>query len=308
MEIITYDKLKKRDDIFMLWLKSFSWACTPDWLSNFAKYDIRIGDNPIAMCGVIRGKIVGIVGVMTIPTRTKWGEIEEIGGIYAIATRPSYNRQGIGRQLLEAGERYFKDKGMKFSFLTTERSIVAYNWYRGVGYRDVIKVANYPFMYKVFARPNPKPEKSSVKAYRLDFKKAQEIYDWHAKYYCGFSVRSVKQLKSHEIVGVYSKKLSAMLDNGYALLQNNCDSILIKEIVAKSLKTYHALIKLAEKRAKHAVAAIHPFDPKAQKALTAAGYQTDKGNYSTLMCKSLGKSRFADYYDSGFMISRVDWF
>ncbi|MCP4580407.1 MAG: GNAT family N-acetyltransferase [candidate division Zixibacteria bacterium] len=308
MKIITYDKLKKRDDIFMLWLKSFGWAGAPAWLSNFARYDTRIGESPVGMCGIINDKIVGIVGIMTIPTRTKLGKTEEIGGIYGIATRPSYNRRGVGRQLLEASERYFKDRGMKFSFLTTERPIVAYKWYLKAGYSDVTTVDNYPFMYKVFSRPNPKPEKSTSREYRFDLKKAREIFDWYAKSHCGFTIRSAKLFKSHDMAGSFTKKISVMVDNGYALLQNNCDSILIKEIVAKTQKTYRALIRLAEKRAKYAVAAIHPFDPKARKALAAAGYQNDKGNYGTLMCKPLGKSRFSDYYDKNFMISKVDWF
>jgi len=309
MDIIPYSDLKIKDDFFILMLKSFGWPGSAGWLANFKKYETRIGNVPVGMCGLIDGKLVGFVGIMTIPTRTRHGEIENVGGIYAVVVRPSYMRQGIGRKLLDASENYMRQQGMKLSFLTTSRSIVAFQWYCDVGYEVVETVDDYPYMYKILASPpSVIKKKRNVKKNKLDVKKVQDLFDWYNSKHCGFVIRNLKELKSREMTDVFSSKLSIMVDGGYALLKSGCEAIQYKEILARNQKTYRELIKLAEAKAKYASAAIYPFDPKAQKAFLKARYRTDYGNYSVLMYKQLAGTKFTDLYDDSFMISELDWF
>lgn len=309
MKIITYRDLKFKDDILMLWLKSFGWPGTPEWLTNFKKYETRIGDGPVGMCGLIKGKLVGFVGIMSIPTRTKHGEIEHVGGIYGVAVRPSYMRRGIGRKLLEASEEYLHQQGAKLIFLTTSRSIVAYKWYCEVGYKVVDIVDKYPYMYKIFNPPQAiKKENKSQKKHKFDINKIQKLWEWYTNKHCGFTIRSLKDLKSRGMEDVFSKKLSIITDGGYALLRSSCGTILYREIIARNQKVYRELIKLSEAKAKYAAAAVHPFDPKAQKVFEKSRYQVDLGGYDVLMCKQLTGKTFANFYDDSFMISRLDWF
>jgi len=309
MDIVTYRELESKDDVFILWLKSFGWPGAPAWITNFKKYETRIGNGPVGMCGLIKGKVAGFVGIMDIPTRTRHGEIEHVGGIYAVAVKPSYARRGIGRKLLEASENYLRKHGKRLSFLTTMRSIVAYKWYYNVGYRVVDIADNYPQMYKIFDPPqNPKKVSVARKKHKLDLKQVQSLWDWYGGRHCGFSIRSSKDLKSREKNGDFSKKLSISVDGGYALLKSRCETIECLETIARSQKAYLELIKLAEAKAKYASVAILPFDPKAHKAFEKANYKFDYGEFNVLMCKQLDSTKFNDLYDGSFMISRLDWF
>jgi len=299
MEIITYRELEKKEDIFLLMLKSFWMPVTARWFQEFIKYETRIGDGPIGMCGIDKGKLVGFVGMMNIPTRTKRGDIENVGGIYMVAVRPTCMRQGIGKKLLDTAEEYMRKQGTRLVFLTTSRSIVAYKWYRKIGYEDVIEVDQLPHMYK-------KP--TTPKEHRINIKKVQELFDIYSQDRCGFVIRTTTDMKAREMEGVYNKKISIAVDGGYALLRTSLDTVQFKEILARTKTAYKKLIRLAEPKAKYASVAIYPFDPVAQQTFEKAGYLRDLGSYGVLMCKPLDGTSFYDLYDDSFLLSRIDWF
>jgi ribosomal protein S18 acetylase RimI-like enzyme len=309
MEIITYRELEKKEDIFLLLLKSFWLPASACWFQEYMKYETRIGDGPVGMCGIDSGRLVGFVGMMNIPTRTKQGEIENVGGIYMVAVRPSCMHQGIGKKLLNAAEEYMRKQGTRLSFLTTSRSIVAYNWYRKIGYEDVIEVDQLPHMYKYF-RPSHKADKrqTTSKGYRIDIKKVQKLFDHHIRNRCGFVIRTTMDLKAREMVSIYNKKMSIAVDGGYALLRSSFDTVQFMEILARTQNAYKKLIKLAEAKARYASVAIYPFDPVALANFEKAGYRTDLGSYGVLMCKPLEGTSFYDLYDESFLLSRIDWF
>ncbi len=309
MEIITYRELEKKEDILLLMLKSFWMPITAPWFQEFMKYETRIGDGPVGMCGIDKGRLVGFVGMMNIPTRTKQGEIENVGGIYMVAVRPSCMRQGIGKKLLEAAEGHMRKQGTRLSFLTTSRSIVAYKWYRKIGYEDVIEVDQLPHMYKYFA-PSHKADKkpTTPKEHRIDIKRVQELFDHHNQDRCGFVIRTTTDMKAREMEGVYNKKISIAVDGGYALLRSSFDTVQFMEILARTQNAYKKLIKLAEAKAKYASVVIYPFDPVARQTFEKAGYSYDLGSYGVLMCKALDGTSFYDLYDESFLLSRIDWF
>lgn len=309
MEIVTYRDLDIKDDIFLLWLKSFGWPGTAEWFEKFRKLNSRIGDGPAGMCGLEKGRLVGFVGIMSIPTRTSSGDIENVGGIYAIAVRPDSARRGIGRRLLEASEDYLRREGKLLVFLTTSRSIVAYQWYYGIGYKEVENVNNVPYMYK-YLKPSKVKDKKAAKKdkLKLDFNVVQEIWDRYTRNRCGFVFRDLDYLKAKELAGDFVKKESFSIDNGYVLARRGFETVQLIEILARTQKSYSQLIRIAENRARYAVIAYRPFDPAALKSFDRAGYRADMGSFGVLMCKQFGETSFADLYDDSFMISRADWF
>jgi ribosomal protein S18 acetylase RimI-like enzyme len=309
MDIVAYRDLENKDELFILWLKSFGWPGSAGWLAKFKRYESRIGVGPVGMCGLIDGEMVGFVGIMTIPTRTKQGKIEMVGGIFGVAVSPAYARRGIGRMLLQASEEYLRQQGIRLSFLTTSRSIVAYDWYREVGYEVIKSVEEYPYLYKTFKTfPAVERKVSPSRTFKLDLRQVRDLFDLYNQSHCGFVIRNQKDLKAREMEGTFSRKLSISADGGYALLKGGQGAIQFMEILARNEKTYNQVIKLAESKAKHAAVAIHPFDPQAQEALKKTDYQFHCGSYGVLMCKSLAKTSFADLYDESFMLSRLDWF
>jgi len=309
MNIITYRELEKQDDIFLLILRSFGQAMAREWFHKYMKYETRIGDGPVGMCGIEKGEFVGFVGIMDIPTLTRYGKVENVGGIYGVAVKPTYARLGIGKKLLKAAEDYLRKQGTRLSFLTTSRSIVAYNWYRKAGYEDVKQIDRLPHLYKYLDPTRKTAKKGKVeKQHRIDIKHVQALFDQYCHKHCGFVLRTVKDLKAREMDGNFSKKLSIAMEDGYALLLNRYDSLMYVEILARNQKAYRELIKLAEAKAKYAMVALQPFAPGARRAFQKANYGADTGSYAVLMCKSLGDTSFNDLYDDGFILSELDWF
>ncbi|MFH2055534.1 MAG: GNAT family N-acetyltransferase [bacterium] len=308
LEIIPYRELDAKDDIFILWLKSFGFYGTPNWLERFGKLEPTLGEGPIGVCGLLDGKLVGFVGVMLIPTRTKTGERELVGGIYGIATRPAYGRQGIGRQLLEYAENWLREQGMRVVFLTTSRAIVAYRWYREVGYENVAVVDNYKYYYKLLSGAGRRPTRATPSKYRLDDDVVRDLFEWYARDRCGFVLRPPTHLKAREFHKIFDRKLSLSLPDGYALLTEGLAGLRYCELLAKTKKTYRELIRLAEARTSEAAVAIHPFDPKAEAVLLERGYACDPVQFEPLMVKSLDGTRFENLYDDSFMIAKIDWF
>ena len=309
LDIVTYRDLKVKDDIFILWLKSFGWYGTASWMEEYRHLEHWLGDGPIGICGLLDGKLVGFVGIAEIPTRTISGETEIVGGIHTVATRPGLRRQGIGRQLLDAAHDWLREQGHRLVFLTTSTSIVACEWYRGLGYEQVGAIDDYSYFYKVFnpARKVVK-DRERDKKHKLDITQPVELFEWFARNRCGFVDRTPKLLKARQQVGMFDRKLSLSVDGGYALLNSSFGCIRYCEILTRTKKAYRELIKLAEAKAGRAAVAIHPFDPKAVEVFRARGYIDDPGSYAILMVKSLDGTSFDDLYDDSFMISRLDWF
>lgn len=308
LEIVEYRDLRVQDDIFILWLKSFDFYASPAWLERFGKYEPALGNGPVGMCALLDGEFVGFVGIMQIPTRTKSGEIEMVGGIYGIATRPSVAHQGIGRKLLEESEKWLREHGCRVVFLTTSKSIVAHGWYASVGYTDVAAIDNYSYYYKLLKRHLTDHRQKVPKAYRLNMQQVRDTFEWFTQDRCGFVIRHKDGLKAREMQGIFDSKVSLSVDGGYALLLRNPVAIRFCEILAHTKKAYTDLMRMAESLANEAVVSIHPFDPVAAEMFLRRGYTEDAGAYGTLMIKSLDGTRFEDLYDDSFMIARIDWF
>ncbi|MFH1891250.1 MAG: GNAT family N-acetyltransferase [Candidatus Zixiibacteriota bacterium] len=309
MKIVPYCDLENKDDILVLWVKSFGWMATADWFEKLRKYDSRLSSGPIGMCGIVNGELVGFVGIMLIPTRNRHGEAEQIGGIYSIATRSSHRRSGIGRKLLNASEQYMRENGIRLSMLTTSRAIVAHRWYCDVGYKEVESMAKLPFLYKILHHSNKSlSAKKPASDVKIDLTKVSPIFDWYTRDKCGFVIRNQNDLKVRELDGLIDRKLSVAVDGGYALLLKSFDSIQYVEILARSKRAYRDLLRIAESRARQSAISYQVFDPKAQGVMLESGYKADYGTFDVLMYKPLGSEKFSNIFDKSFTISRLNWF
>lgn len=312
MKIAYYRDLKDRDDLFHLWSQSFGWLAAPSMIDEWADTDLRLKGTPVGVCGIVGGKMAGFVGVLEIPTRDKRGNVELIGGIWAIATRPSVARSGVGKQLLDVAEDYFRERGIRLSMLTTSRAIVAHRWYSKVGYVEVETVNKYPHFYKVFHKPAVSKEKSKPKskADRAQFDKVQAVTNF-ARFMqdrCGFVYRDLGHFSYLRDVGALDTKISVCTDKGHVIAGINLGSAGIREIIASSQKSALEMIKSVEDKAQRGAYYRYIFDPNVVAALKRAGYREDVGTYDVLMCKPLGRVKFSDVYDRTFTISRSDFF
>lgn len=190
MKVLTYRDLKSKDWLLPLLDQAFRWPFNPRTSEQLIRIDPRLKHSPVGFCAVENGHVVSFVGVLDLATRTLDGTIEHVGGIYGVATMPSHARRGISTILMNSANDYFKEKGYRFSFLTTSRTIIAHDFYAKLGYEDVIQ---YPSAYRVL---EPKKAKASrkEKTARVDFDKILRIYNEFTKDKIGLVVRSKEHL------------------------------------------------------------------------------------------------------------------
>jgi GNAT superfamily N-acetyltransferase len=311
MQIVTYQELKDKTDVFVLWAKSFGWFCTSRQMDHWDKKDLRIKGTPVGFCGIIDGLLAGFVGVMKIPTRNRHGEIETIGGIWAVSTRPRFARQGVGGHLLEAAENYFREQKLRLSMLTTSRSLISHRGYFSFGYREIESVNLQPHFYKVPRRspaldPFATPPKGKTKRDFLE--RIGEQWERYTQGHCGFVIRDVELMKQREQLGYFEPGISILMDNGYLLASRQLGSMIIPEIVAFDKKTARELIQRAGAFATAGLYLRNVFDPEIAALLSKSGFREDPGSYGVLMVKSLDGTTFNDVYDQTFLWSNVDGF
>ncbi len=168
MKIIPYRELPKKEDLLPLMCIAFNWPFVPEKFEEIASIDPRLKNSPIGFAAVENGKIVGFVGVMDLKTRNIKGEIEPAGGVWGVATFPSHVRKGIATSLLKKSHQYFNQKGYRFAFLFTASSMIAYNLYKKLGYKNA---KEFPSAYKLIKRRGKKREKETEKLIGKGFPK-----------------------------------------------------------------------------------------------------------------------------------------
>ncbi len=308
LEIIPYPQLKDRIELYHLWAQSFRWLASPRWLDRWIETEEWLHGTPIGFCGLIDGQLVSFVGVMEIPTRDRHGQVEVVGGIWAVATRPSCQRQGIGRRVLEAAEDHLRKRGLRFSFLTTSRAIVAHRWYESVEYQDISIVDGYSHLYKIMKGGKPAPRQTRVSTAKLDYRQVIANFARSRQNHCGFVYRTERRLEMLEHVGAFEPVNSQVLPTGHLLASRQFESSRVIEVVAENKKTCAELIKSLERRTREGVYLTFISDPHVIDVLERAKYRRDQGSFDVLMAKPLAGAAFDDVYDETFVISRCEFF
>jgi GNAT superfamily N-acetyltransferase len=135
MKIKEYDEVDSWE-VLHLNLMCLGYALTPERVSLIRMLDRRPFPF-LAIYAVEGGTVCGQVGVFRLPMVTREGR-EDVGGIWAVCTHPSFSRHGIALQLLEEAHARMREAGLRFSTLGTERHLVAHGLYRKHGYEDVV--------------------------------------------------------------------------------------------------------------------------------------------------------------------------
>ena len=139
MQILEYDDVNPFN-VLELNLLGFRFALTPELATLIRRLDPRPFPF-LAIYAVEEGQILGQVGVFRLPMMTTNGP-EEAGGIWAMATHPSYGRRGIGSLLMEEAHARMRAAGLRFSVLGTSRHWVAHPFYRSHGYQNIANFAS----------------------------------------------------------------------------------------------------------------------------------------------------------------------
>jgi len=305
MEVVPFDKLKSTDSLLPLLDHAFRWPFNPRTFKKLLKMDPRLASGPVGFCAVEKGKALGFVGVLDIPTRTSAGTVEIVGGIYGVATLPSYVQKGISTTLMRKAHEHFREKGYRFSFLTTSHTIIAHEFYTKLGYDDVI---HFPSAYRVLESQRTIASRREKRS-KVDLDKILRLYEQYTRDKTGFVVRSNEFLKMLQKDQGLKTKNWVISKRGYAVFKEYDRGIWIREIIASSADEMEKLLTSIEEKAKDIIYDRAVMDNDLLRAYRNRGYTVENKSHSVLMAKPLTlKASVKRMYGNNLYMGSLDWF
>jgi predicted acetyltransferase len=304
MKIVTYRELEPKDEFMVLMEVAFWHPVAPSTFEKNINLDIRLKNGPVGFCAVENGRLVGFVGVMDIPTKTVEGTEEIAGGVHSVATNPRFAKRGICKILMDRAHHYFIEKKYNFSFLSTNRTIIAYALYKKMDYVEIEKVNRFPIAYKVLARhKEEKPPET-----KLNPEKIYQIYQKFAKDRTGFVSRQKDFVRLFSQMKRFDEKKSIQKENGYALLTEMRDTFKVQELVSLDNRTYEKLLEQVESFAPAGVLDRMVANEKLLEVYKVRDYSIQEEDHSVFMVKKLGDIEFQERYGENFHIGMLDLF
>jgi len=305
MEIITYPELENKDEYMMLMEMAFWWPIVPSHFDRIIKWDERLKNSPVGFCAIENGKLASHVGVRNMPLRTLKGDVEVVGGISAVATNPDFAKQGLAGILMEKAHQYFKEKGCRFSFLCTSRTIIAYAYYKKLGYVEVESINRIPVVYKIFEKGHS--AKKPVKK-KLNPNKIYSLFEEFTKDKTGFVIRQKDFVKLFLFRKLINEKKFIQMKSGYAFLNGTRGVTKVQEIVALNRETYEKLVTKSEEMSAGIIINRCVYDPILLEVYQSRGYKIQSTSNSVLMVKPLDKTDYREVFGDSIYISVPDRF
>jgi GNAT superfamily N-acetyltransferase len=202
MKILGYDEVDGQQ-VLELNLKCFGWFLSPEQVEIIKSVDSRV-PKYVALYAVEDDFVQSQVGVVTLNTQTSEG-IEKVGYIWGVATRPTQARQGYATKLIKEAHNRMIEEDIRYSFLGTGKSMVAYDLYRKFGYND----------FTIFKRGMMKCQNKASGGITLKIKKDSDIiadlFYEYSKGHLGFvkrpknflDVRSAWSWFQYDLVGIF---------------------------------------------------------------------------------------------------------
>lgn len=244
MEIYGYDEVDWQQ-VLKLNLIGFNWYLTPDLVKTILDTDKRI-PNYYAIYGVEKGEVLGQVGIFIDETKTING-VEKIGYLWTVCTKPTAFRKGVAINLVKEAHDRLLSNGVRYSFLGTERSLIAYNFFRKLGYSDFID-SNMCFKTCIKSDNN---EKEIYISREFNEKEIYKIFSDYSQNLTGFvlrpknfiSIRKAWGWMPLDLIGVFKRNNESI---GYFLGSKEEKIINIRELCCPMYENIPGCIKALE--------------------------------------------------------------
>jgi GNAT superfamily N-acetyltransferase len=307
MNILTYRELEQKSALLPLMEQAFGWPFNPMEYEKTIKADPRLKDGSVGFCFLKEGKVLGYVGVMDLALRTATGKVENVGGLYGVATLPGYTRQGVCTALINRAHEYFLEKGYRFAFLTTSPTIVAHALYNKLGYSDVASLLS---AYRMKGKTEQRETSKRETVLKWDYDRMLELFHEYVKGKTGFVVRDEAYLKTLIKQYEISPKECIMTQEGYVIFKKEKKLARIRELVARSQGEMSRLIGLVEDRARTIIIGrLGVWNPIVNQVYRSRGFTVLETGYGVLMVKELvSDASFSDCYGDRFQMSALDGF
>jgi GNAT superfamily N-acetyltransferase len=305
MKIETYRELESKDELFPLIDQALWEYLNPIEFEQDIEADPRLKHSPIGYAAVRNGRIVGFVGVMYMVTRSVDGSEVKVGGIWDVATHPAHTRKGVSTTLMQRAHENFQEADCQFSLLTSGRADIAYNFYKKLGYEEVL---TFPSAYKII-KPTKKLVKATRKKMKPDWNRILRVYRQVTEDRTGLVIRSEEYMKILERRKIIQPEKTIQTEKGYALLKEDEGKVSIKEIMVPTKEETIRLIGEVEEKALKTVADRAVLSHRTLEAYRSEGYMTLTQSYGVLMAKPLTESAtFKGIYGEKFYLTSVDLF
>jgi len=305
MRIVPYAELRDKQQTMPLMFHGHGWALDYRSFEERIRQDSRLRNGPAALCALDGERLIGMAGVMTHLSRTLKGT-EAVGGITFVVTHPLATRRGICTKLFEEAHQWFRGRGYRFAFLTTNRSWHAYDLYLRLGYAEVEAINSYPTAYALMEPSQPGP---AAAAAPVDLAAVSKLFAEANAHRTGFSVRYDDLPHVMASRNRLDPAQSVLLDGGYVLALPRDGGLEVREIVARDAATQNALLDALARRGPRFV--LDPLVPDRSLAEGYArhGYRVETGSHAVLMAKPLESGvTLRDVYGDDFYISPMEWF
>ncbi len=290
MDILTYDQI---DDTQMseLTLACFNHAYSREHVARMVAADSRLPDWGGELYACENGKILGTVGLLYPRMKTSEGTIR-VGGIRNVCTRPSASRRGTARKLMEEAHRRMIDEGIPLSFLMTSRSLIAYDLYLKLSYRDVHV---FPVAFKKVEPVKPKVE--FIEDINAGY--IRDLYTESIEGLNGLNVREEGFLKMASARGWPDNDNLRMAYEddkpiGYVMYRKRRKQLDCGEVAAESTEKLMDILLTLEATADREYIVFYYINPKYYGLLRQLGYTISTDNWGRVMMKELtGEHEFS---------------
>ena len=192
---------------------------------------------------LLNGEIVSML--TTIPVKIVFGENRSFDSVmlYAIATHPQYQNQGLGTQLMEASHQYLAAQNMDFTVLVPAGQNLI-NFYRKQGYRECFYVREIILPYDMVSSMTV----SSSQHCTISPVEPQEYNarrdDWlKGKFHVAYEDKEIqyqKKLSQHSGADIYAIDFEGI--KGCAVVERiTADKVLIKEMLLPEVFIHSAI-------------------------------------------------------------------
>lgn len=291
MKIKLYDEVK---DEYGLTIEGLSAAAFWGYWSR-ERIELERKYNPFhskefAIYALEGDEVIGQVKIYEFLIETTEGR-ETVGGIGGVLSHPAHARKGTARKLMERTHEMHLEKGIRYSFLRTANSLVAYDMYAKLGY-DFI--ASVPHAIKSLPKTRKKkPKLDSCTSYKQG-EGMSEVFDRYVDGLLGWVHRPRDYFSWRIREKIFSKKNDIVLVEGkandvqgYAMKGKRDDRIEVFEIAAPSEAIFTKLCKGLMVKGANSMIFWELHNPIAMKRLARLGFSVFKDSWSCNMAVDL---------------------
>lgn len=312
MRVYEYDEVDPLE-VLHLNLLCLDFALTPELVARMRRLDPR----PYPFFGVYAkeaGQVAGQVGVFRLPMVSLEGA-GEVGGVWAVATHPTFARRGIASRLLEEAHARMRNTGLRFSTLGTHRYRAAYSLYRRLGYEDVMYASS---MMVTCAALVPQTALKAEAASPARLALADRLFEQVAASSLGFARRHLPFFPSLDEQGAFKTQILWLLWQqdetvGYAISSQPQSVLRIDNLTLRPQIDPVAAVAAVVREVDTPYVWVRVDRPGDTAAFMRAGFQAAQQDWNVFMVKPLAADATVDQFrtlygvNSGrFLMSYLD--